>query len=1093
MINIRINSQNYDVEKDITILEACQRVGIYIPTLCYHEDLPPAAICGLCVVKVNGTSYSYSCLTKAKQGMIIDTTSPDVIAKAQQNFYQFMDMPVLPRSKDIEDVMQYLTQKTAIRVRKAEKTNGVTFQPKECVNCGRCVRMCSDIIDIGALDDSTVPLRHGSCIQCGQCSLVCPTDGFIETPSTPYVLRALAQGKVTVLLIDPTALVSIGENFGDDIGTEAIKKVVGVAKALGFKYVFDARYAIDMVTLGQASELIERIDNRKSLPVFSSTCPAWVNFIEKNYPELIPHFSTNVSPDVAFARLLRARFASKKRIKADDLYIVSLTPCVAAKDEIKRMQLSNDLNAVISIREFIKMMSQFAIEWNTTKGEDFDEPYKVVSGVSTLYAVSGGFTESIVRAISAIEKVPCPDCSSIRENNYEDYKEQVFNIQVGRRLIKFAICDGIASASEFLASDQFKKVDFIEVVACPMGCISGGGQPKLSSRKQAKKRMDTIYKIEKSLTLQSSFQNESLIKLMGTFNETKNGNRPSLQVFKTHFEPQESAYQARRHLFDVPVIAYGSTMGRATRYSRLVAGFMNAPSSSLNSINPNVLLEKKLAIFIISTIGKGEYPANSIRFINALEKFQGSLSNLQYCVLALGRTQAGHDFCAAGKGLDALMLKYGAKPLLPLTMADSSDEDGGESVYAKWSNDLATALYLKKPRVCQEVLNSVVKVDDESLLEKPSRPTGFEAAQIVERSLMSPEGYIPAMHKYTLQLPEGMTYEAGDHVVVLPCNDAPIADAVIKALNLQKNEVVSIQTGDPIIPGKVSINQLFVQFLDMNALPTLPLFQAFYEVANEEGKQYIGELLKEGSQKYKEYIEDTNTNETILDLSKYGIPPLDVLISVITHMQPRYYSIASAPDAHRGFLDLMVLDARFGQDDKRHGLCTHYLQHPTTERVYICCKRGLYRYPAESDSPVIMVALGSGVSPMFSLIQYRQTTDKPLGPAYLFFGAKYQAAYPLLLKKLHNFKNTKVIDELFLAFSRDGSKKYVQDLMKENSAKLWELWANPKTQFFYCGPPRDIPKQLKDIMLNITMSEGWLSIEEAMAYNSRHEWHLSSV
>ena len=1086
MIQIRVNSKTYEVPDNIEIIEACRQIGVYIPSLCYHSDLPPEGHCGLCCVKIDGTSHAYACMTKVRQGLTISTTDDDVIEKAKRAFEKFMDMSRIPMSKDIEDVMKHLYGKSSSVVRKREKTPAITFLPQECINCNRCVRMCADIMDVGALDDPTMALKQGPCISCGQCTLVCPTPALTETFSTGRVLRALATGMHCVALVDASAMVGIGDAFDDKKqGVDITGKLVGALRSMGFKNVFDLRGAVDLMTAEMGEELLHRLEKKERLPLIISSCPATVNFVEKSKPEVIQCLSTIKTPQQILSRILKGPWAKSKKLAVDKVFVVLVTSCVATKDENVRMQVKDNVNDTLTVREVVKMIDDFGLVWSAIRPKDFDEVFRSRTETSSLTSLSGGWTQAILKYIAAKNGSDPKDFEFT--NLTSTTKEGEFTI--GGKKIKTVICDGSNAGHQLVATDEQDKYQLVEIMACPGGCAFGGGQPKLSSRRLASARIEALKGMAKGQP------EKSAVRIFSTFDIlsdklTKESAAELRKHFVTHFERQEyvqTGYQ--RRTASLPIVAYGSTNGKATRYARLVSSFVHTNSQAMNNVTIEQILLRKTVIFICASYGQGGFPANAARFANLLAKSSADMSEVSFCVLALGRTSAGNNYCAAGVKLFDMMKARGAKPMLPLTKVDSLAPDGGDNIYAIWSNDLATAMYLKKPKIGLELMNHFEACEDTSIVDKPSRPTGYEFAEMTDRLLMSPEGYVPAMHRYTFKLPDGMTYEPGDTVCVLPCNDKEIVDSVLEALKLEGNAVMSIQTGDPVIPQKVTVRQLFTQYLDLNCLPPHGLLCAFLEAANDEGKSILSALTDEKNpEAFNEFLKDVTSAEAILKFAKYGIPTLDVLVSAITHMGPRFYSVASAPDAHRGYLDIMVVDVVWGENNKRYGITTHFLSNPNLTRVALQCKKGVFRYPADTEAPIIMVALGSGVSPMFSLLQFRQMTDKKLGPAYLFFGAKYEGSYPLLLKKLRNFRETNVVQELFVCFSQDSNKKHVQDLIKENASKVWELWQDHRTKFYYCGPHRGIPDELKRIMVDITMNEGWLSSEEAMAVNNRHDW-----
>jgi sulfite reductase alpha subunit-like flavoprotein len=370
----------------------------------------------------------------------------------------------------------------------------------------------------------------------------------------------------------------------------------------------------------------------------------------------------------------------------------------------------------------------------------------------------------------------------------------------------------------------------------------------------------------------------------------------------------------------------------------------------------------------------------------------------------------------------------------------------------------------------------------------PPRPRGFELAEITEVNLLSPEDFHPAMNRIVFRLPEGLTYEMGDQIQVLPRNDPTEVAHVLDALGFPPDTPFTID-GDELIPGRLTLSQLFVQFLDLAGLPTRALIAAFHGAADAEGRALLAPLIDPADEwPFKAHLADTSVAETLCQFARYGVPPLDTLIPAIPRMQPRFYAISCTPEANPGHLDILVLEVLFGKDNKRRGLTTHFLISPLAKFVPLKTRKGAFRYPPDPESPIIMCALGSGLSPMLALLQHRQAIAPRIGPAILFVGTRFRDNFPLLFRKLGKFQQEGLLNEVYHAVSREGPKVYVQDLMKQNTERLWDLWQDHRTHFYYCGPKRGVPKDLKEIMLEITVTEGWLSREEAMAFNNRHEW-----
>lgn len=1193
MIKIQVNEIQYEVPKDLTIMEACKRIGVYIPSLCYHSDVPSGGNCGLCIVKIDGSSYAHACMMHVRPGIIINTIDKDIIEKQKSQFEKFIDISHIPKTADIEDVIHYFHPKKTMHIRHNEITESISFNSSACINCQLCERVCADVIDIGALDDPTSSIKNSKCISCGLCSASCPTSALTETSSIPKVLSSLVNKDLTpFLIIDPAVLVSANDAFTNDkkYGIDCSEKIVGAAKMLGFKYVFDNRLTLDFVSLQMTEELLKRINSQSCLPMINSNCPALINDIEKSLRELIPNLSVVKPPQHILARAIKKTF---QKHKVESIFIVHLTSCVGSKTQINRMQLANDIDAVITTREFIQLINSFGIDWNTIKPSQFNAPYKTVSGASSLTSISGGLATSILRNIYDKNNKQSSS-KNIDDFSYKidhkiynkiEIKSHKIQIEENNKLkdfeLKVAVCNGISALHQLVADSQtMKSLHFIEVMACPGGCIFGGGQPKINSKEISNPRIQSIINLDKANTIPSPFSNRDEIELHinlplhGTISGQKssgyavtlNSNnakisaskysrplnfssnsklgiksilRPSLDspnhslnlsisnqnttscgnfnidtfhsIITTHYEPQELASfkKSRKSLStaDLPLVAYGSANGKAMRFARYVASFFKTSSSSLNSIDIEKIKLRKKIFIIISTLDNGGFPINASKFIDEITKNPRDLSEVNFAILGIDDgKKSGEYFCQSAIKLNDLFINMKAKPIIDLFKLDMCSYDGGDSTYAKWLSSLHDALFIdKEPIAGMKLINELKKVEnDDTTTNKPSRPNGFEMAEITEKVLMSPPDFSPKLTKVVISLPEGLTYELGDQVFVLPCNDTSVVDSVITALQYIETDVFNLSSSSgtsSIIPDRVTVRQLFTQYLDLNSIPPSGIYQTFYNSAqsdsNEEGKKFIEPLLDEKSEERRLFQLEHNTAEAIVEFSKFAKPSLDALVSSINTIQPRLYSVSSTPEDLPDKAELLVNEVIFKSGSKqRYGLCTHFLSNPDLPKVAINFRRGKFRYPKDISTDIILIGLGSGLAPIMPLVQVREKLikeGKKVGKALLFFGARYRSSYQRLLSRIEGFEKSGAITNYFLAFSRDPEKLHVQDIMKKNAEKIWDIWQDPRTCVFFSGPDKGIPDQLQEIMVDITIHEGWMAMEEAMAYNSRHEWHIEGL
>lgn len=1220
MIQVTINGHSYSFPPETTILSACKQKNIYIPTLCYHDDLPASGKCGLCVVRINGNSYAHACSQKISKGMQIDTNSPDVIAHARSSYDNFIDMSVPPPSKDIEEITKYLFPKNTIRTRESDHSHSLVFDPKLCINCGRCVRMCSDVQNINALNYQNPQIRNNECISCGQCITVCPTNSLREVTSKPAVLTALAEKKILVMQMAPATRVAIGEAFGCEPGTVVTGKIIQAARKMGFHYVFDTNFGADMTVIEEANELLRRLKievnsnndqissqniqlNRSismqrsstiitpvsslpsklkklpptgnlqkpvlrktitasftnsslptksrftsplkadlarvslnssgllsssngnffkasdqvvvessAIPQFTSCCPAWVNYVEKLHHELIPHLSSTKSPHMIVGSLVKSYFASIVNVDPKDIFLVSLMPCVAKKDEIQRMQMKGTVDAVLTSKEFISLIDDFGIDFKTLNESNFDDLLGDSSGSGQIFGASGGVAEATVRYIhKLITSKPLKKEDIVYEQFRGMKTIKTATIKIEDTTIKIAVCNGIAAVNELIESESYKKFHFIEVMACPGGCIGGAGQPYLKKNRLVD-RMKSVFEIDKKKENHVSDENKELQVVYKSYVGSI-GSAKAHDLFHTHYEPQETAILAqKRRMMSKPVVAYGSASGTAMQFARIVAKFIGTNSIAINNLKINQMINRKVAIFIISTIGEGEVPTNAKKFVEELRNSMELLSDVKFAVCALGNQSYKH-YCRAGVELDELLEQHLAKQIVPLVKIDTSLEDKGEAPFENWCHRLSAALGLQPPKIEVHLHFSLQKVDDESVVSNMIKPAGFDSASLKTKTKLSPDLLDNTNHQmnmYQIKLPKGFSYSTGDVLCILPENPPEIVTKTINALKLNENQVFTVISNDhtieSLIPEKVTVKQLFTQYLDLMGPPPRSIVRAFLLVANKEGGDRLTKMLDlNPDEEVRKYSRDVNTCEFICEFAKYGIPSLELILSSCTHTKARQYLIASSPMRNRNTASLLVLNHKFGVENKRRGMCTDFLERPNLRSIYVRIDKSSFELPEDGKSPIMMVAVGCGIAPMLSIIQSR---GKQNGPSILVFGSTSQKVHAQICEELEKEKKNGCLTDVLFAWSNEGivenglsdevklgssseiegkTGEKIKEVIMENKKLIWKYWFDDRTSLYYCGIPGHLPDEIKEMLLKITIDEGGLSIEEAMAINNRHQ------
>lgn len=554
MVNLSINGISLQVPKGSTILEAARTVNINIPTLC-HLDLEglgfvnKEANCRVCMVELNNKLVP-ACNTLVKEGMDIRTDTMRVIRARRTNIELLLsnhptDCLVCSRSGrcELQD-LAHLANIKRIRY-EGERINfdlddssySIIRDPNKCILCKRCETMCTDVQTVGTLTDigrgfPTVigteyqtPMIETNCTFCGQCLAVCPTGALAEVSSVDKVYRELNNPeKIVVVQTAPAVRVALGEEFGMEAGTIVTGKMVTALRKLGFDYVFDTDFAADLTTMEEAKEFVERFTTKENLPILTSCCPSWVKFIEHNFGDMLNIPSSCKSPHEMFGSIAKTYFAEKNNIDPKNIVVVSVMPCVAKKFESARPELCqdngiSDVDYVISTMELAHMIKEFSIDFKNIEDSDFDHPMGESSGAGVIFGSSGGVLEAAIRtAYNMITDEHLEELEFKELKELKGIKESKINIK-GQE-VKVAVASGLGNARELLNRIKNKEVhyDIIEIMACPGGCIGGGGQPFLRGNLNIlEKRMKAIHREDRNKTIRRSYQNESIKKIYAEY------------------------------------------------------------------------------------------------------------------------------------------------------------------------------------------------------------------------------------------------------------------------------------------------------------------------------------------------------------------------------------------------------------------------------------------------------------------------------------------------------------------------------------------------------------------------------------------------
>jgi len=558
MVKAKINDNVVEVESGTTILDAARKVHVKIPTLCKHPDLKPSAGCGLCIVKIKGSpKMPRACCTPIEEGMEIITHDSEIVGVRKTVLELLLsnhpnDCQTCGRNMDCE--LQTAFADFGIRetpfpqiIRNLPKDNStgtIVLEPDKCIKCGRCVEVCQEVQDVWALSflergfltrispAGDISLGESPCVRCGQCSAHCPTGAIFEKDDTDKVWAALMNPtKHCVVQIAPAVRVSIGEHFGFEPGTNLTKKLYAALRHMGFKTVFDTNFGADLTIVEEASEFIQRFAHQSGpLPLITTCCPSWVDFMEKFHSDLIPHFSSAKSPHEMVGVLAKTYYAQKMGIKSEDVEVVSIMPCTSKKYEVHRSKEmsasgSQDVDTVLTTRELTRMIRQSGIDFENLPDEECDQMLGDYTGAGTIFGATGGVMEAALRTAyfyATGEKLGNLDFNDIR--GIKGVKETKVNIKGTE--VRIAVAHGLSNV-EFIinrvreAKEKGEELPyhFIEVMACPGGCVGGGGQPYGVTDELRQKRAAGLYSEDERMTKRCSHENPYVIQLYKEFLE----------------------------------------------------------------------------------------------------------------------------------------------------------------------------------------------------------------------------------------------------------------------------------------------------------------------------------------------------------------------------------------------------------------------------------------------------------------------------------------------------------------------------------------------------------------------------------------------
>ncbi|WP_273399165.1 NADH-dependent [FeFe] hydrogenase, group A6 [Traorella massiliensis] len=549
MVKLKINNQEIEAAEGSTILEAARANNIHIPTLCYLKDLTGTGACRVCQVEVKGArNLCAACIYPVSEGMEVYTNSKKAL-DARRGIVELMlsnhSKNCLQCIRNNNCELQRLAAQVGVRedAFKGEKTkptfdnasDGIVRDTSKCVLCGRCVNACEKIQGLGVLNyinrgfkTSVGPvfdlsLKDVNCMQCGQCVNVCPVGALHEKETIHEVIEALNDpSKHVIVQTAPAIRAGLGEEFGMPIGTKVTGKMVTALKLCGFDRVYDTNYGADLTIMEEGNEFLHRVKKGGVLPMITSCSPGWINYCEREYPDLLDHLSSCKSPHMMFGAILKSYYAETKGIDPKDIYVVSIMPCVAKKGEINKKENVHegmqDVDAVLTTRECARLIKMFGINFADLTDSEFDQDmFGEYSGAGVIFGASGGVMEAALRTVADIlEKKELKNIEYKAVRGVEGLKEAT--LEIAGMEIHVAVAHSMKIAKPLLDDirNGVSKYHFIEIMGCPGGCINGGGMPYISADIRNSgfdykaKRAAALYTEDEEMPVRKSHENKQI-------------------------------------------------------------------------------------------------------------------------------------------------------------------------------------------------------------------------------------------------------------------------------------------------------------------------------------------------------------------------------------------------------------------------------------------------------------------------------------------------------------------------------------------------------------------------------------------------------
>lgn len=579
-VQLTIDGMDVNVPEDYTILQAAKEVNIKIPTLCFLKDVCEIGCCRMCLVEVEGAkNWQASCVQKVAEGMKVRTHTPDILNFRKKNLELILsnhpamcqscnrgstgcELKTLANTMDTEFANYSKNQEVVTANQVMDIDNGISIMrdPNRCILCRRCISVCHNVQTVGAIDVinrgfSTVvgttfnrPIDESKCVNCGQCINVCPTGALQEHSSLDELWEIMKlPGKHIVVQTAPAVRAALGEEFGMPFGTDVTGKMVTALRMIGFAKVFDTDTGADLTIMEEGTELLHRLKTGENLPLITSCSPGWIKFCEHFFPDMLDNLSSCKSPHEMLGAMIKSYYAEKEGIDPADIIVISVMPCTAKKFEAQREELAAtgypDVDLVLTTRELAKAIQAFGIDFPALPDSDFDHPLGVSTGAATIFGATGGVMEAALRTVADIVTGESSDSIDYMQVRGQDEGIKEAEIKIGDVTVKAAAAHGLGNARALMERIKSgEHFDFVEIMACPGGCVNGGGQPQQPSSVRnwmdlGTERAKALYRSDHENFIRKSHKNPVIKELYKTY-LGEPGSEKAHHLLHTHYQPR---------------------------------------------------------------------------------------------------------------------------------------------------------------------------------------------------------------------------------------------------------------------------------------------------------------------------------------------------------------------------------------------------------------------------------------------------------------------------------------------------------------------------------------------------------------------------